>query len=107
MKPATGYLTDDGTFFETEAEAKQYETREELSAALTSEGINPQAILPFIDANLSTFNAYICARLDHPDAKSQPLPAQPQPPDSNLSMPHIRLRSQSETVSDDAAGTTS
>lgn len=102
MKEAIGYLTDDGTFYENKEDAIYHDARNTLAFTLAQRRIDPDAIIPIIEEFPQTFIDFAQATINkhHPNGEPQPLSTQPQQAERDPSMPHIRLRPQSETIPD-------
>jgi len=71
MKETKGYITDDGTFFETKEEALLHEAESVLRGALSSQTQDVDILLNYILHNIEPIrnylNAYLAARYSTPD----------------------------------------
>lgn len=62
MKPAQGFLTDDGTFFDTAEDAAFYDALHALTFSATVNGIDPEKLIRAIDSNQVEIARYLRAK---------------------------------------------
>lgn len=69
MKQVSGYLTNDGTFFPTQDEARLYDAMAALTFAATNVGANPKAVFVIVDGCMNQIEEYINAKKEHQRAE--------------------------------------
>lgn len=62
MKPVQGYLSDDGTFFDTAEDAKFYDAMHRLSFVLQNSSVNPERFITVIDKLHPEIRSYLDAK---------------------------------------------
>lgn len=69
MKRVSGFLTNDGTYFDTEDEARLYDAMAALTFAATNVGANPKAVFVIVDGCMNQIEEYINAKRAHQKAE--------------------------------------
>lgn len=78
MKRVSGFLTNDGTYFDTEDEARLYDAMAALTFAATNVGANPKAVFVIVDGCMNQIEEYINAKRAHQKAEhANPFSAEP------------------------------
>ncbi len=71
MRAVRGYLTDDGTYFDTKVEAALYDSLHALRFAATNIGVNPDKGLIFVDGCRDVIRRYIDAKEAYETAEQE------------------------------------
>ncbi|SRR5258706_7744368 len=71
MRAVRGYLTDDGTYFDTKEEAALYDSLHALRFAATNVGVDPDKGLIFVDGCKDAIRRYIDAKEAYNEAEGR------------------------------------
>jgi hypothetical protein len=70
MKKVSGFLTNDGSFFPSEDEARLYDAMAALTFAVTNVGANPKAVFVILDGCAAQVMEYLNAKQAHQEAET-------------------------------------